>query len=298
MPIPEPGAECLIRMRLAGICNTDLEITAGYMAFHGVPGHEFVGTVERGPESLLGRRVVGEINVGCGQCAACRAAMSRHCPNRTVLGIAGRNGVFAEFFTLPAENLLVVPDHVADNEAVFVEPLAAAVEILEQVHLEPANRVCLIGDGKLASLVARVIHGLGCEVTIVGHHESKLAALPAAARFLAGHFKPERNFDVIIEASGHPSGWQTALAAVRPRGTIVLKSTYAGAFDFNPAPLVIDEVTVVGSRCGRFAPALALLASRQIEVRDMINETIPLVDAVSAFVAARRKGARKILLSG
>jgi len=290
-----PG-ECLVRVILAGICNTDLEITAGYMGFTGVLGHEFVGVVVRGPDELLDKRVVGEINVGCGECAHCRQGLERHCASRTVLGIAGRDGAMADALSLPAKNLHLVPETVSDVEATFVEPLAAACEILEQVHLDPSARICLIGDGKLAILIGRVLACIGAAVTVVGKHPEKMVKIPAQDRIEAHRFAPARSFDIVIEASGHPSGWQTALQAVRPRGTIVLKSTYAGGFEFNPAPLVIDEITVVGSRCGRFAPALRLLADGKVRVEDLVSAIYPFDQALEAFAAARSAETIKVLV--
>jgi len=290
-----PG-ERLVRVRQAGICNTDLEIVAGYMNFAGVLGHEFVGVVEDGPADLRGRRVVGEINVGCGACASCRRGLARHCPDRTVLGIAGRDGAFAETLSLPAANLHVVPDNVTDDQAVFVEPLAAACEILEQIHIEPNHKIAIVGDGKLAILVARVLALTGAEITAIGHHREKLALMPAAARLLENEFAPRRAFDIVVEASGAPSGWELAVRAVKPRGVIALKSTFAQAANFQPAPLVVDEITVVGSRCGPFAPALRLLASQKIAVDDMIAARFGFADAIQAFAAARRPENLKIII--
>lgn len=295
-PLPRREGECLIRVKKVGICNTDLEITAGYMGFRGILGHEFVGIVEEGPPEWLDQRVVGEINVGCGDCPACAQKLARHCPHRTVLGILGRDGAMAEYLSLPPQNLLTVPETVRDEEAVFVEPLAAALEILEQLHVRPLDRVCLIGDGKLAVLIARVLAQVGVDLVAVGHHPEKLAKMPARERVLESEFRLAREFDFVIEASGHPSGWQLALGAVRPRGTIVLKSTYAGSFDFNPAPLVIDEIAVVGSRCGSLAPALRQLAAGRIRVADLISATYSFDEALAAFEAARQSKQLKILI--
>lgn len=293
--VSRPG-ECLIRVLKAGICNTDLEITAGYLGFTGTLGHEFVGIVEDGPPAWRGKRVVGEINVGCGACALCRQGLGRHCPNRTTLGILGRDGALAETCSLPAANLHEVPTSVPDTEAVFVEPLAAACEILEQVHLEPDRRICIIGDGKLGLLIARVLRLTGAPLTLVGHHTEKMALLPDVECVLENDFRPARDFDVVVEASGAPAGWRTALRAIRPRGTLILKSTYAGSFDFNPAPLVIDELRVLGSRCGCFAPALRLLASRLVRVDDMITAEFPFREAVTAFAEAAEKHRLKVVL--
>jgi len=291
-----PG-ECLIRVAKAGICNTDLEIMAGYMGFSGTLGHEFVGTVEDGPDAWRGKRVVGEINVGCGRCGYCRQGLERHCPDRTTLGILGRDGAMAETLSLPAGNLFEVPETVSDAQAVLVEPLAAACEILEQAHLGPDKRICLIGDGKLGILIGRVLRLTGAPLTVVGRHPEKMALLPDAERILEKDFLPAREFDVVVEASGKPDGWRTALRVVRPRGTVILKSTYAGGFDFNPAPLVIDEINVLGSRCGRFGPALRLLASHLVEVGDMITAEFPFREAPSAFAEAAKKHSLKVVLN-
>jgi 2-desacetyl-2-hydroxyethyl bacteriochlorophyllide A dehydrogenase len=214
-----------------------------------------------------------------------------------VLVIVGRDGAMAEALSLPAVNLHAVPDSVTDEQATFVEPLAAACEILEQSHLPPDARVCVIGDGKLGLLVARVLALAGAELTIVGRHEAKMALAPAARRLLAADFAPRREYDVIVEASGKPGGWELAARAVRPRGMIVLKSTYAGSFDFNPAPLVVDEITLLGSRCGPFAPALRLLAAGRVAVDDLIAAVYPFAEAVEAFAAARCPGTLKVLLA-
>ena len=266
------------------------------MGFRGVLGHEFVGVVEEGPSEWLDRRVVGEINVGCGECPTCRQGLARHCARRTVLGILGRDGALAEFLSLPAANLHEVPEQVKNHEAVFVEPLAAALEIPEQLHLRPIDRVCLIGDGKLAVLIARVLALYGVELVAVGHHPEKLAKLPATERLVEADFYPRRDFDIVIEASGQAGGWNLALKAVRPRGVVVLKSTYAGSFDFNPAPLVVDEITVLGSRCGSFAPALRHLAAGRVEVADLISSTYAFDEAIAAFEAARQPKSLKILI--
>ncbi|RMF86270.1 MAG: alcohol dehydrogenase, partial [Nitrospinota bacterium] len=248
-PVPQPD-EALIRVRLAGICNTDLEITRGYMGFRGILGHEFVGeVVECAASDWVGRRVVGEINCGCGRCTFCQAGLSRHCPHRSVLGILQRDGAFAEYLTLPIGNLHEVPASIPDQEAVFIEPLAAALEILDQVTITPQDRVLLVGDGKLALLIAQVVHTTGCTLCCVGKHPTKLRLLQPLGieTTLLSAYTP-RQFDLVIEASGAPSGLEVALRSLRPRGTLVLKSTYAGEFRWNPAQLVIDEITLIGSR--------------------------------------------------
>lgn len=302
-PTPPPG-EALVRVRLAGICNTDLELTRGYMGFVGTLGHEFVGeVVALGPASeaapvAVGQRVVGEINAACGACPTCGAGLGRHCPARTVLGILGRDGAFAEYLTLPAANLHPVPDAVPDEHAVFVEPLAAAFEILEQVAVRPTDQVLVLGDGKLGQLVARVLAGVAGTVTVVGHHPAKLALLEAAGIATRAEPPPERA-DVVVDCTGRAAGFATALRLVRPRGTLVLKSTVAarpGDPPIDLAPLVIDEVTVVGSRCGPFPPALAALASGRIAVASLVSGEYPLAEGVAAFAHAAQPPTLKVLL--
>jgi threonine dehydrogenase-like Zn-dependent dehydrogenase len=283
---PEPGPdEALVRVRLAGICNTDLEIVRGYMGYRGVPGHEFVGEFD-------GRRVAGEINAACGQCSFCRQGLERHCAERTVLGILGRNGAFAEYLTLPRRNLHPLPDAIDDEAAVFVEPLAAAFEILEQVSLQPEDRVALLGDGKLALLIAQVLRGR-CRLKVFGKHKDKLSLLTDVETTTNA---PGGQFDVVVEASGSELGFQQALELVRPRGILVLKSTVAAGARLNLAPLVINELTIVGSRCGPFAPAIEALASRTIDPRPIISATYALDKGVEAFERAAEAGVLKVLL--
>ncbi len=287
-----------MRVLLAGICNTDLEIIRGYMGFSGILGHEFVGVVEQATDQrLAGQRVAGEINAGCGSCNLCRSGMERHCPHRSVLGILHRQGAMAEYVSLPERNLIPVPASVPDNAALFVEPLAAAVEILEQVKIEPCHDLLVIGDGKLGLLTAMVLRLTGCAVTLVGKHEDKLALVRSPGVRAIGldelHTTDER-FDVVVEASGHPSGWDLAVQRIKPRGTFVLKSTYAEALHFNPAPIVINEVTIVGSRCGRFEPALRFLEQGLIDPLPLLVDIMPLDQAVEAFAAAQSKGTLKI----
>lgn len=297
-PKPLPG-EALVRVKLAGICNTDLEITRGYMDFHGVLGHEFVGVVEAcaGTPELIGQRVVGEINTACGNCPTCLAGRPTHCPHRTTLGIWGRDGAFAEFLTLPVVNLHPVPDRVSDREAVFTEPLAAACEILEQVHLHPTDRVVVLGDGKLGLLVAQVLGLTGCDLRVVGRHAEKLAILQRQGipTILADEAR-QVQADVVVDCTGHPDGFLAARAMVRPRGMLVLKSTFHGINQVNLTALVVDEVQLVGSRCGPFAPALRLLARKLIDVEPLIDAVYPMDKAVAAFERANTKGTLKILL--
>ena len=293
-PVPPPG-EALVRVTLAGVCNTDLELVRGYYPFTGIPGHEFVGRVDEGPREWIGRRVVGEINASCGACPTCRAGRRTHCPSRTVLGIKGRDGVFAEWLTLPVENLHEVPDHVPDEAAVFTEPLAAALQVQEQIAVGPRDRVAVIGDGKLGQLVARTLAVTGCALTVVGRHARKLGLL--SARGIATAPSLERgSADVVVECTGNPDGLALARAAVRPRGTIVLKSTYHGEAAVNLSAIVVDEITLVGSRCGPFAPALQLLASDAVGVSDLVDARFPLAAGVAAFDKARAPGVLKVLI--
>lgn len=313
-PRPEPvHGEALIRVSLAGICNTDLEIVRGYMNFQGVPGHEFVGVVEKiarqpgtsTPHALIGKRVVGEINAACRKstCSHCQRGMYTHCPERTTLGIVNRDGAFAEYLTLPIENLHVVPDEVGDDEAVFVEPLAANFEILQQVHLKPTDRVVVLGDGKMGQLAARVLALTGCEVTIVGKHPEKLllveylginACLVEDVGEIIQHGR--RRVDLVVECTGSEQGLAMALQLVRPVGTVILKSTVAASSNLHLTPIVIDEIRVQGSRCGPFAPALRALAQHRIDVRPLISGRYTLDNALVAFDYAIQPGVLKVLV--
>ncbi len=301
LPVPEPArGEALVRVLTAGICNTDVEISRGYMKFRGIIGHEFVGLVERSPDpSQIGTRVVGEINAGCGECPSCRAGLQRHCPERTTLGILGRNGAMAEYLTLPGSNLLPVPDNVSEDKAVFTEPLAAALEILEQVQIRPADKVLVIGDGKLGLLVSMALRLTASDLLLVGKHREKLgfyANLNGATALLSDLAATTDKFDVVVECSGSPAGWEFALSRVKPRGVLVLKSTYHGSLDFNPAPLVIDEITVVGSRCGQFAPALRLMDAGLIDPTPLISAVYPIAEAEEAFRRSLEPDCIKVLL--
>ncbi|MEX1020269.1 MAG: alcohol dehydrogenase catalytic domain-containing protein, partial [Litorilinea sp.] len=305
-PVPRPGvAEAAIRVHLAGICATDLQLLAGYKGgYRGVLGHEFVGTVVQvGANPLggmaprdefqhwLGQRVVGELNIGCGTCGLCRRGLGKHCRRRQSLGIIGRDGAFAHYLTLPVANLHVVPPEIPDRVAVFAEPLAAALEILEQVHIAPATRVIVVGDGRLGQLIARVLALTGCDLTVVGRHAEKLALLTAACAGQARISSPALleelaadPADVVVDATGRAAGFATARRLVRPGGTLVLKSTFAEpttAVDLSS--LVVDEVRVVGSRCGPFAPALRLLAAGRVDVEPLISAEYPLDLATTAL---------------
>jgi threonine dehydrogenase-like Zn-dependent dehydrogenase len=298
-PAPPPG-EALIRTRLAGICNTDLEIMRGYLGFTGVLGHEFVGEVVRADDApdLVGRRVVGEINAYCGVCPTCRRGDPTHCPNRTTLGIDRRDGAMADYFTLPLHLLYPVPPSIPDEWAVFTEPVAAACEIIEQVAIRPTDRVIVLGDGKLGLLVAQVLGLTGCDLLAVGRHPDKLAILERRGiRIqLAGDEIPP-GADVVVEATGNAEGFAAARSLVRPRGTLVLKSTFHGDVSLDLSMVVVDEVTIVGSRCGPFPAALRLLEGRLLDVEPLIQETCSLEDGLVAFGRAAASGVLKVLLT-
>jgi threonine dehydrogenase-like Zn-dependent dehydrogenase len=299
---PNNVEEALVRVTMSGICNTDVEIVRGYAGFEGTIGHEFVGVVESAPGGSLelGQRVVGEINAGCGSCALCIAGDARHCPRRTVLGIVGREGAHAEFLQLPVVNLLPVPLSVPDHRAVFTEPLAAACGILERVpFINVETRVAVTGDGKLGQLCAQVLALTGAQVLLVGKHADKLRL--AAARGIETAIVDEaqgraRSFDVVVEASGAESGFEMALNLLRPRGTLVLKSTFHGATKMNAARIVVDEINIIGSRCGRFAPALDLLERGTVDVESLISEQYSLADGVRAMQRATASGIMKVML--
>jgi threonine dehydrogenase-like Zn-dependent dehydrogenase len=294
---PAPHGEVLVRVVLSGICNTDLEIARGYAGFQGTLGHEFVGIVEDGSGALVrGQRVVGEINAGCGTCALCRGGDSRHCPARTVLGIVGRDGAHADLLRLPARNLLAVPDAVPDERAVFVEPLAAACGVLERCPIEPGARVAILGDGKLGLLCAMAL--AAHRPVLVGKHPAKLAlARGVETSSIDDARRRGRAFDVVIEATGDPSGFLLALDLLRPQGALVLKSTFHGGTPLDAARIVVEEIRVIGSRCGRFAPALELLARDAVDVASLVSDVMPLDRAEDALRAAAAPGALKILLS-
>jgi alcohol dehydrogenase len=294
-PAPPPG-ETLVRVSLAGICNTDIEITRGYMGYRGILGHEFVGIAQTGP--LEGQRVVGEINATCGECVMCRSSNRTHCVRRTVLGISNRQGAMAEWLMLPEENLHAVPDSVADEHAVFVEPLAAAVEILEQIHIRPTERVIIIGDGKLGQLAAQVLALTGCALTLVGRHPGKLARARQRSieTCIEGKATALKGADVVVDCAGSGNGLALAAQLVRARGRIVLKSTFHGSQTIAMTPLVVSEVTLVGSRCGPFDAALRLLLRGLVDVGILIDEVMPLSRGVEAFARAQAPGVMKVLL--
>lgn len=300
--IPRDPSEALVRVVRSGICNTDLEIARGYAGFAGTIGHEFVGVVEMAHDAphLTGKRVVGEINAGCGRCEKCLAGDSRHCPTRTVLGIVGRNGAHAEFLQLPSANLMEVPESVSDEQAVFAEPLAAAFGITEQVAIDTGTRVAVVGDGKLGLLCAMSLALCSDQVTLIGKHRSKMKIAENAGveGVLVGEVSGAMSqyFDVMVEASGSESGFATALDLVRPRGKIVLKSTFHGTPKWAAARVVVDEITIVGSRCGRFRPAIDLLETGAVSVDGLIEDEMRLSDGVAAMERAGEPGTLKVLL--
>ncbi len=297
---PQREDEALVRVVISGICNTDLEIARGYAGFNGTIGHEFVGVVEQCPDrSLIGYRVVGEINAGCGACALCLAGDSRHCATRTVLGIVGRDGAHAEYLQLPVANLLTVSSRIPDEHAVFVEPLAAACAIQERLPCSKQTRLAVIGDGKLGLLCAQVLALSGTQLLLIGRHEDKLRIaerLGIETALVAQAEQRVREFDVVVEASGAAEGFALAFKLLRPRGTLVLKSTFHGSTELNAAQIVVNEISIVGSRCGRFGPALDLLKKGAIDIDSLISEEYPLGEAVFALDRARTPGVLKVLL--
>jgi len=299
VPKPEPGpGEVLIRVHLAGVCRTDIEVLHGYRPFTGILGHEFVGVVEGPPDSpWLGRRIVGEINLACGSCPWCRQGLARHCRSRRVLGIQGRDGVFAQFLTLPAANLHAMPDNLPDEAAVFTEPLAAALAVTGSISGLAESRVLVVGDGPLGLLSAFVLTLQGAEVHLAGHYAEHLAlAEPYGVKGFLETDLRGRDYEVVVEASGSPRGLALALERVRPRGTVILKSTYKGQVPLDPATLVVPEVRLVGSRCGPFPAALRLMARGWIDPQPLISQRFPLSQACVAMAQAQQPGVLKVLL--
>jgi threonine dehydrogenase-like Zn-dependent dehydrogenase len=299
-PIPAIENESLVKVTLSGICNTDVEITRGYSGFEGTLGHEFVGIVERSPEdSLRGKRVVGEINAGCGLCQLCLSGDSRHCPSRSVLGIVTRDGCHSEYVSLPTNNLVVLPENVPDSRAVFAEPLAAAIAISERIEVMEGDRIAVVGDGKLGILCAVALSRLSRSTVLVGKHDSKMSVasgLGVECMALREVAEIGRNFDIVVEASGSQSGFDTAMTLVRPRGAIVLKSTYQGSPTWEAWKVVVDEISIIGSRCGRLEAAVKFLSASEIEVEKLITETFHLNEGIEAMHRAQEKGVLKILL--
>ncbi|RLT54694.1 MAG: alcohol dehydrogenase [Chloroflexi bacterium] len=298
VPMPEPAAgEALVRVLCAGICSTDLELVRGYYPYSGVLGHEFVGVVESGPAHMCGRRVVGEINASCGACDQCARGQPTHCLQRTVLGILQRAGCFAQYLTLPAANLHIVPDEVSTTAATFTEPLAAALEIEAQVPLALRQRVLVVGAGRLGHLIAQTLALTGCELWVAGRAPAQLAWLAARGLNVCAAADAEPHaFDMAVECTGNAQGFALALRALRPRGTLVLKSTYAGSLTLDAAPIVVNELTVVGSRCGPFAPALQLLAAGRVLVEPLVHARYALADGMAAFAHAAQPAVLKVLL--
>ena len=295
---PKRLNEALIKIRKAGICSTDLELVKGYYPYTGILGHEFVGEVVDAPDAAwIGQRVVGEINAVCGTCEACLNGRPTHCENRTVLGIANRDGVFAEYTTLPLENLHRVPESVSDEMAVFTEPLAAALEIQQQIQLKPDDRVLLVGAGRLGQLIAQTLALTGCDLQVVTRHTHPQSLLAARGiRFTTAEEVQPRKWDVVVEATGSADGFNLARKAIRPRGTLVMKSTYKGDVNVNFSSIVVDEINIIGSRCGPFAPALRLLEKREVDPTVLIVDQYKMTDAVKAFDHAAQAGVLKILL--
>jgi len=286
-------------MLRAGICNTDLELQHGYYDFRGVPGHEFSGfVVESDNSALIGKRVVGEINLACGRCEYCAIGLSRHCLDRSVLGIIKHPGAFANYLTLPEVNLHPIPDEISDEEAVFIEPLAAACEILDQVAIPAGAEVAILGDGKLGLLIAQTLRAHQANVIVYGRHEAKLEiARRAGARVCTTDNPPAAKHPIVIESTGSAAGLRQAVHMVRPRGTVVLKSTVHGEVSLDTAPVVVHEITLVGSRCGRFAPAIELLRRHEVDVTAMISARFPLSEAPAAFAETARPGVLKVILA-
>lgn len=298
-PLPEED-EALIRTRLAGICSTDLELVKGYYPYTGVLGHEFVGEVVEAPSApeMEGKRVVGEINAVCGECFHCLEGRPRHCLNRTTLGISGRDGVFAEFFTLPVRNLLLVPKSIPDRKAVFVEPLAAAVEIVDQTHIKPTDQVIVVGAGRLGQLISQVLYLTGCDLKVVVRHDHQKERLEEKGiATITEEEIPRGVADVVVDATGAPGGFQAARQAVRPRGKLILKSTYAGNLGFDASALVVDEISLIGSRCGPFEPALRLMEGHLVDPTILISQTLPLSEGLLAFQRAKQLDVMKVLLT-
>lgn len=297
--VPQPSNnEALIKIRKAGICSTDLELVKGYYPYTGVLGHEFVGEVVDAPEkSWIGQRVVGEINAVCGACEACLNGRPTHCENRTVLGIANRDGVFAEYTTLPIENLYRVPDSVSDEMAVFTEPLAAALEIQQQIQVKPADRVLLVGAGRLGQLIAQTLALTGCDLHVAARHSYQRDMLSARGiRSIAEADIQPRKWDIVVEATGSPDGFNLARKAIRPRGTLVMKSTYKGEMNVNFSSIVVDEINIIGSRCGPFAPALRLLKKREVDPTVLISAQYKLEEILKGFDHAAQAGMLKVLI--
>lgn len=294
---PQPN-ETLIKITMAGICNTDIELIKGYMGFNGTLGHEFVGIVEdSNNKQLIGKRVCGEINCACGDCSFCNNNMSTHCPNRSVLGIVNRNGCFADQVYLPEKNLHLIPDSISDEEAVFVEPIAAAFEIVEQIKISPDDSIVVLGDGKLGIIIAQVLSLYSKKLVVIGKHINKLSILEKMGiKTLLLNDLPEMKADIVVEATGRKEGLDLALNIVRPRGKVILKTTIAENTDFNISKVVVDEITLIGSRCGPFKPAIEALKNKQVNINPLIEKVYDFNDAEIALNHAKMPGTMKVLL--
>jgi len=297
--VPDAKDEALIKTRKAGICSTDLELVKGYYPYTGILGHEFIGDVIDAPDkSWIGKRVVGEINAVCGKCEACLNGRRTHCENRTVLGIVNRDGVFAEYTTLPLENLHHVPDSVPDEMAVFTEPLAAALEIQQQVQIKPTDRVLLIGAGRLGQLIAQTLALTGCNLCVLARHQKQKQLLTARGiKIISEDEIQSGKWDIVVEATGSSGGFEIARKAIRPRGTLVMKSTYKGELNINFSSIVVDEITIIGSRCGPFEPALRLMEKGAVDPTPLIETEYEMSDALKAFERAAQPGTLKVLLN-
>ena len=303
VPSPSNPDEALIKVRLAGICATDLELVKGYYPFTGIPGHEFVGEIVALGENLqnqpqwLGKRVVGEINVRCHHCEPCRNGFVNHCENRTVLGIVNRNGVHTQYTTLPLENLHIVPEGITDEQAVFTEPIGAALEILEKVRIKPTDRVLVIGAGRLGNLISQVLLLTGAYLRVLAKHQGQidLLAMHDIPSIRESELKNTK-WDVVVEATGSPAGFDLARKVIRPEGKLVLKSTYKGNLEINLSSIVVEELHLIGSRCGPFAPALRLMLANKIDPTRLIDSVYPLADAVAAYERAATRGVLKVLI--
>jgi len=299
VPTPDPG-EALIRVSLAGVCSTDLELVRGYYPYCGIPGHEFVGHVEAAPGApqWIDQRVVGEINIACGVCKPCLDGYPTHCAQRKVLGIRNWHGAFAQYLTLPLQNLHLVPETISDEAAVFVEPLAAAMEVLEQVTVSAGQNCLVVGAGRLGQLVAQVLATTDCNLKVVARHPYQQKLLKQRGiSWIGEQDVAVGEMDVVVDATGTPSGFHIARRAVRPRGTIVLKSTYAGEMSLNLSGIVVDEITVVGSRCGPFPAAIQLLSSGKLGLSGLVQATFSLEQGVAAFEVAAQPGVLKVLIN-
>lgn len=299
-PVPDQN-EVLIKTKIAGICNTDLEIVKGYMNFKGILGHEFVGTIEKAPQNyqnLIGKRVVGEINCSCLKCEYCLKGIPTHCMNRKVLGIFNKDGAFGQYLTLPVKNIHIIDDSIKDEEAVLVEPLAAAFEILEQIHIKPTDKIIVLGDGKLGLLVCLVLKLINDNIILAGKNRDKLkiASDKNIKTITVDELKIEKSYDIVIEATGSLHGFETALNLVKPQGTIVLKTTVASKYQINLSSVVIDEIKIIGSRCGRFKPAIDALSNKKIDVNPLITKIYKFEKVLEALKKAQQKGSLKVLI--